>query len=238
MKPEQPVGQPSGPAPGVGATSASLLPRFLDGAAAALVAALDHVLQQNDWARAKLASFAGRVVRIGVDAPALPGLPPPQLLARITDGGLLEQMPRTQGDEPEAAVHMLLRPSVDAAFAFLRGGPKALSPHLRIEGEAMLAGVLGELRWDAEEDLSRISGDALARRIGGGIDSARSAARDLRARLESSAVAHLAGDAGQLVTRSELAALRASLDALEERVGRLPAQAGAGVRSTVRADRR
>jgi ubiquinone biosynthesis protein UbiJ len=214
--------------PGVAADAASSLwPRFLDGAAATLVAAFDHVLRQNDWARTRLAMFAGRIVRIGVDAPALPGLPPPQLLARVVEGGLLEQLPWRSDDEsePEVAVHMLLRPSVDAAFAFLRGGPKALSPHLRIEGEVMLAGALGEiareLRWDAEEDLSRITGDTLARRIGGGIDSARATARDLRARLASSAVAHLAGDAGQLVARGELAALRARLDELEDRIDRL-----------------
>lgn len=218
--------------PGAAARAASsLLPRFLEGAAAALVAAFDHVLQQNDWARAKLAMFVGRVVRIGVDAPALPGLPPPQLLARIVEGGLLERVPWPGDGEPEVAVDMLLRPSVDAAFAFLRGGPRGLSPYLRIEGEVMLAGALGEiareLRWDAEEDLSRITGDALARRIGGSADAARTAARDLRARLESSAVAHLAGDAGQLVARGELAALRGRLDALEDRIGRLAAQAGA-----------
>lgn len=211
--------------------AAALPARLLDEGAAALVAALGHVLRQNEWARAKLAMFAGRVVRIGIDAPALPGLPPPQLLARIVDAGLLERVPWPPEGEPDAAVRMLLRPSIDAAFAFLRGGPRALSPHLQIEGEVMLAGALGEiaqhLRWDAEEDLSRLTGDALARRIGAGAESARAAARDLRTRVETAAAGHLAADGGQLVARDELASMRSTLDALEGRVARLVAQAGA-----------
>lgn len=202
--------------------------RLVDGGAAALVSALVHLLGQNDWARAKLAMFVGRVVRIGVDAPALAGLPPPQLLARIVDGGLLELVPWPSDGEPEVAVNMLLRPSVDAAFALLRDGPGALSPHLRIDGEVMLAGALGEiarhLRWDVEEDLSRIAGDALARRIGGAVESGRTTALDLRSRLESSAIGYLAGDGGQLIAGGRLAALRAGIDGLEDRVARLESQ--------------
>lgn len=228
MTPEQPD-QASGAA---GPAAAPVAPwfarRLVDGGAAMTVAALDHVLRQNDWARTKLSMFVGRIVRIGVDAPALPGLPPPQLLARIVEGGLLELMPWPDEGEPAIAVHMLLRPSVDAAFALLREGPKALSPHLRIDGEVMLAGALGEiarhLRWDVEEDLSRLTGDALARRIGRGVEAGRSAAQDLRSRIGSSAVGHLAGDGGHLVARGELAALDDALDALESRVGRLEAR--------------
>lgn len=207
-----------------------VLRRLIEGGASVLVAALAHVLQQNDWARVRLAPFSGRVVRVGVDAPGLPGLPPPQLLARILDGGLVESVPWPEEGEPEASVRMLLRPSIDAAFALLREGPRALTPHVRIDGEASLAEALGEIarqiRWDAEEDLSRLAGDALARRIGTGVESGRAAARDLRARVETSAVGHLAGDGGQLVPRAELAALSVALDALESRVARLDAGAG------------
>jgi len=210
----------------------SVARRLVDGGAAALVSAFVHLLRQNDWARAKLAMFAGRVVRIGVDAPALSGLPPPQLLARIGEDGLLELVPWPSDGEPEVAVDMLLRPSVDAAFALLRDGPRALSPHLRIDGEVMLAGALGEiaqhLRWDAEEDLSRMTGDALARRVGGAVESGRTAALDLRSRLESSAIGYLAGDGGQLVAGGKLAALRAGLDGLEDRVARIEARVRAG----------
>ena len=62
---------------GSGSASPALpvLRRLIGGGASVLVAGLAHVLQQNDWARVRLAPFAGRVVRVGVDAPGLPGLP-------------------------------------------------------------------------------------------------------------------------------------------------------------------
>lgn len=212
--------------------------RLADGGASALLSALDHLLRQHDWARARLAGFAGRVVRVGVDAAPLPGLPPPQLLARVLDDGRLALLPWPGEDEPEAAVRMSLRPSVDAAFALLRQGPAALMPHLRIEGEAAFAAALGDiagqLHWDVEEDLSRVVGDALARRIGAGVESGRATARDLRARAASSAVAHLAGDGRQLVVRDELDALGTMLDGLDARIVRLEAAQGVRHRGLAR----
>src|SRR5690606_40728843 len=96
----------------------------------------------------------------------------------------------------------------------------------------VLAGALGEtarhLRWDVEEDLSRIAGDALARRIGGAVESGRTTALDLRSRLESSAIGYLAGDGGQLIAGGRLAALRAGIDGLEDRVARIEARVRAG----------
>lgn len=223
------------------------LARRLAGAGAtALSAALDHLLRQHDWARARLAGFAGRVVRVGIDVAPLPGLPPPQRLARILDDGRLEWLAWPGEDESAAAVgasesavsdagpavRMLLRPSVDAAFALMREGAGALTSHLHIEGEAALAAALGDiarqLHWDAEEDLSRVLGDVLARRMGDGVASARAAAHELRARIGSSAVAHLTGDARQLVARTEVVALGATLDALGVRIARLEACRDAG----------
>ncbi len=202
--------------------------RLGDQAAAALVAALDHLLRQNDWARARMAPFAGRVVRIGIDAPALPGLPGPFMHARLNEAGLLEAVPRGAEVDLEIAVRVLLAPSVDAIFAFLRDGPQALQSHLRIDGEALLAAALGELaqhlRWDVEEDLSRISGDALAHRIGRGLASAHAAVQDMRARVEGALGSQLTVAGGPLVASTELGAMRAAMNALEGRLDRLDAK--------------
>lgn len=193
-----------------------------DGFAGALFRAFGHLLRQNDSARTRLAMFAGRRVRFGVDARgARAG---PILTARVTEDGLLERL--ADGDEP-ADAEMFLRPSAGAAFALLRDGPRGLSSHLRLDGEVMLAAALGEvaaqLRWDVEEDLSRVTGDVVARRLGRGVESLRDAMRDVRSRLESSAGRYLARDTGQLVGRVQLDALRAGIDALHERLSRLEA---------------
>lgn len=209
----------------------ALLRRLGDGGGAALIAALDHLLAQNDWARGKLAPFAGRLLRVGVDLRPLPGLPPPQLLARIVEGGLLERLPAAmQPGQPgeaheEPAVRMLLKPSTDAAFAMLREGPRGLSRHLRIEGDAMLAAVLGEvaahLRWDIEEDASRLLGDALAHRLGRGASALRDSAGDLRRRAESAAAGMLAGENALLLPRTRFDTMRGALDVLEARLAAL-----------------
>ncbi|MBN9425309.1 MAG: hypothetical protein J0H09_02275 [Burkholderiales bacterium] len=209
----------------------SVLRRLGDGGGAALIAALDHVLRQNDWARGKLAPFAGSLVRIGVDLRPLPGLPPPQLLVRIVEGGLLERLPAAmQPGQPgeaheQASVRMLLKPSTDAAFSMLREGPRGLSRHLRIDGDAMLAAALGEvaahLRWDVEEDASRLLGDALANRLGRGAAALRESTGELRRRAESAAAGVLAGENALLVPRGRFDTMRGALDVLEARLAAL-----------------
>lgn len=220
------MAEPARPA----APAVSALPgRLARGGAAALIRALDHLLEQNDWARARLAMHVGRHVVIGVDAPALPGLPPPRIVATIVDGGRLK--PADDPGSAEPAVTMLLRPSFEAAFDFARGGSRGLSRHLRLDGDVMLAGALGEiaqhLRWDAVEDLSRFTGDAAADRIasvaGGSVD----ALRDVGTRLEADAARYLAVESAQLVDRGTLDMFAAQIDALERRLDRLASRMSA-----------
>lgn len=218
--------------------------RLAEGGTSAFVAVFNHLLRQNDWARARLAMFAERRVSIGLEAPSLARLAPPRLAARITGEGLLD----TSGfavDEPGVSheappdtaatsaapgfdVEMHVRPSFAAAGALLRDGTRGLAPYVRIEGEVMLAAALAEvaerMRWDPEEDLSRITGDVVAHRIGRGVGAARDAMRELRARFASSAGRRFAGASGTLVARDELDSLRASLDALDAQLSRLEAK--------------
>lgn len=196
--------------------------RLAQQAAAALVAALDHLLSQNDWARARLAMHAGSRVLIGVDLPALAGLPPPRILVEIVEDG---RVAPARDDGPEPAVSMMLRPSIEAAFDLARSGTRELARHLRIEGDAMLAAALGELaghlRWDMAEDLSRFTGDLAARRIVGALGAATGALRDAGERLKSNAAHYLSTESGQLVDRGALSAFVAQLDSLELRLGKL-----------------
>lgn len=118
------------------------------------VAALDHLLAQNPWARDRLAPFAGRCF-------SLDPFPLPRLSATITaDGRVVD--PR--GQMPDA----ILAASPDALLRFL-----LLEPHdpslIRIHGDHALGEVLREvlprLEWEAEEDLSRLFGDVLGHRL-------------------------------------------------------------------------
>lgn len=119
----------------------------------ALLTILNHLLAQNAWARQRLRPHQGQ--RLDLILGRLP-----LQLAIDADGFLALQ------DAPAADVSISLPlsrlPLTDfSAAAALKGA--------RIEGKAELANTLGfvfsHLRWDAEEDLSRVFGDILAHRL-------------------------------------------------------------------------
>jgi ubiquinone biosynthesis protein UbiJ len=163
----------------------------------------NHVLDGASWARERLARFAGRSLE--VRAPLLPSL-----LLTITAQGRLE----AGGTDPAAIVH---------------AGPRP-----RFSGDADLASELealsGTLRWDVEEDLSRVLGDVLAHRAA---EAGRTLWRwpaDSVARVGEALAAYASDEGGLAVRRPEAAALADSLarltrelDALEKRVARLVA---------------
>lgn len=182
--------------------------------------ALNHVLAQQQWARDRLRAHAGRTLRIRVLTP----LGTLSTDARVAEGGTLEA---TSVAEP--TVILSLTPSVDAVFGALRDGTRALSGHLKVEGDVMLAAAVGEiaqqLRWEVEEDLSRVMGDAMAHRIGQSARTGWVQAQRTRDRIETGLRQYLVEEDPQLVGREALHALEARLQALETRLGRLESQA-------------
>lgn len=190
--------------------------------------ALEHLLRQQAWARDRLRMHAGRTVRLAFEPSPAAGEVPAEFLATIDGEGLLR--PAAPGTPAQAT--LLLRPSPDALLALLRDGPQGLSAHLRIEGDVMLAATLGELaqhlRWDAEEDLSRVVGDVAAHRLVRLAGQGFGFLRDLGRRVESSAGQFLGAAQGPLATgrqfdalRREAAGVDRQVQALEGRVSRL-----------------
>jgi ubiquinone biosynthesis protein UbiJ len=222
----QPVPSPvpaPGSAEGRSARAGRGTARPLGGAPlSAILAALNHLLAQQAWARERLRAFAGRTVRLGVEPSAPMAAWVPELHARIDAEGSLV----AAADGP-ADVSLWLRPSVDALFRGLAQGPQGLSGHLRVEGDVLLAGVLGELaarlRPDVEEDLSRVTGDVIARRVLGGLRAVRDEARASRGRLERSATEYLTVEQPQL---AGAAALREFGDAVQALAGDVDRLAG------------
>lgn len=115
--------------------------------------ALNHLLSQADWARARLIPFAGMHARLSMS--------PWQLDLAIRVDGTFAAAAATEPD-----VTMIL--PADAPIRALQGQDKVLEA-AQVEGNAHLATelsfVLRNLRWDAEEDLSRLVGDIAARRL-------------------------------------------------------------------------
>ena len=116
--------------------------------------ALNHLLRAEAWARDKLKPYAGQCVEFRA-----PPLPAPRL--EILESGLLAN---ASGD---AAPNLVVTIGPGALAALVRG-EDALMREIDIVGNADLAGAVQylfrHLRWDVEEDLSRVFGDALAHR--------------------------------------------------------------------------
>ena len=140
-----------------------------------VVLLLNHVVSAEPQAMARLRAHAGRTLRIELENwPSL--LPAPAPIGfRITPPGLVEWI------EAPADVPPDLRVAVDAAnpaLAFMRFvvGER---PQLRVEGDAAFAAdidwLVANLRWEVQDDLARVVGDAPAReiaRFGGAIAQA------------------------------------------------------------------
>jgi ubiquinone biosynthesis protein UbiJ len=182
------------------------------------LSALNHVLRQQQWARDRLRAHAGRTVRIVVATP----LGPVRSDARIADEGVLEV-----ATVASPTVTLSLTPSVDALFGVLRDGARALSGHLKVEGDVMVAAAIGEiaqhLRWDVEEDLSRVLGDRVAHRMGETARQGAKQAEDLRGRVETGVRQFLVEEDRQLVGREDLRTLSDAVRALEITLSRLEA---------------
>jgi len=182
-------------------------------ASEAVVAWYNRLLAREDWARAALATQAGRSAR--VDA----GLGSIFLLVRA-DGTFA-----AGSGAPSVTITLAPDALVGALFA-----PASALRQLRIEGDAAFAQVLTEvlprLRPDPAEDLARFFGDAPAERMVGTLNAALLQLRDVASRLARQGADYLAAENPLLVDarefaqfREELAGLCARLDALEARVG-------------------
>jgi ubiquinone biosynthesis protein UbiJ len=127
---------------------------------------LNHVIAAEPQAMDRLRAHAGRTLRIELEGwPSL--LPAPSPIAlRITAPGLVEWLDKPAELPPDLRVAIA---AANPALAFARFvvGER---PELRVEGDAAFAAdvdwLIENLRWDVEDDLARLVGDAPAREIG------------------------------------------------------------------------
>ena len=117
--------------------------------------ALNHLLEAEASARDKLKPYAGQCVEFR-------NPPLPVLRLVILDTGLLAAAAQ------DAVSNLVVTIGSGALPAFVRG-EDALMREIGIEGNADLASTVQylfrHLRWDIEEDLSKIFGDVIAHRM-------------------------------------------------------------------------
>lgn len=121
-----------------------------------LVLVLNHVLQQEPEAQARLKRQAGRLVEAHWRHF--------NVRLQATPAGLLDL------GSPAAQPDLTLTLTEESPFALAQAAVRGDKPPIRIAGDVQLAAevqwLVDHVRWDVEEDLSRIFGDAPAHAIG------------------------------------------------------------------------
>jgi len=132
-----------------------------------LVLFLNHVLMQEPQAQARLVRQKGRCVRMQWRGFSLQ--------FRATPAGLLEI------EDGNAPPDLSLTVIEESPFALVQVALQGDKPAVRVEGDVQLAAevnwLVDHVRWDVEEDLSRLVGDAPAHALG---RAARGAAQALQ----------------------------------------------------------
>jgi ubiquinone biosynthesis protein UbiJ len=126
---------------------------------------INHVISSEPVAARRLAVHSGRCLQVQFDAwPSL--LPPPPSAAfRVTPAGLVEWCGAEGCADPELRVNIdASNPALALAQAMVGTRPK-----VAVSGDAAFATDLNwlfdNLRWDVQDDLSRVVGQAPAREI-------------------------------------------------------------------------
>lgn len=179
---------------------------------------INHVLSSEPWATAELARHVGKTIFLK--------LPVGELCFEITPAGLL-----AVADDSEIS-SLILEVSAKA-LSDLAGSAGTLREQafkaVKITGDADLAQLLGRLvgqvRWEYEEDLARLVGDAPAnfavRQGKKFVSASRSAASDLLANIVEYVTEErkvLLNKRDFMIRKSELNELRDAVDRMEKRI--------------------
>ena len=117
--------------------------------------AINHLIEQEKWARDLLIRHDHKIVAVEL---------PFGSFRLLIQNGLLKD---AKQEDIESSVSLEI--SQEAFWAFVKDGKGAAMKFVRISGDVDLAADLNrlfaELRWEAEEDLSKLIGDAPSRRI-------------------------------------------------------------------------
>ena len=177
------------------------------------VLAFNHLLAAAPWARERLAAFAGRRAQIS--------LPPVSFILEVTGEGYFA------AGEGEAEVVFSL-PAATPLLALK--GMEALVKEAHVSGPADFADTLGfvlkNLKWDAEEDLSKLVGDIAAHRLAGLGRRFLGWQRHVLASASENIGEYLREEQGLLPRAADLDAFAGELRQLNEDLARLDGRIG------------
>ncbi len=174
------------------------------------VAFVNHLLAREQWARDRLGPFSGQHVRIRI-------APLPDLVLAIDASG---QVASRAADA--VALTLTIPP---ASLPRILARDESALREVRMDGDAGLANAIlflfRHLRWDVEEDLSRVVGDVVAHRMAGAARDFAAWHRQAAERLGQNVAEYLQDEAGLLVRPHELEAFGREVDEVRDALARL-----------------
>ena len=181
------------------------------------LAAINHLLAQEAWARDALALHAGK--QACIDTGHL------QLAARVTHDGMLE--PGGLEDTASVTIHVKL-----GDLPLIAQNRERAFSYVKIEGDAEFANAISQLakglRWEAAHDLERVVGPLAAQRLATGARDALAALTGSGRKLAGSVAEYLLEERAVLARPAlvdgfadEVSRLRDDAERLDKRIARL-----------------
>lgn len=181
---------------------------------------LNHLVKQEKWAQEILVKHEGKIIDLEL---------PIGRMQFVIQAGLFQRLNQVKGVS-DASMSENTPPAVrfeisqDAIWAFLSGGKTAALKHVKIVGDVDFAADLNQLasdlRWELEEDLSKLFGDAVANnmtlRSKKILEQGKSAINDLQMGIRD----YLVNEKNALVGSQELANFKSDLRVLRDDVER------------------
>ena len=178
-------------------------------ASSATIALLNRTLAREQWARDKLAPFAGRSARF--DAA------PFALTLQVTDEGTFAP---AENGEPAVTIGVAL-----SSLPLAMLDPQAAMKDVRLIGDAefaqALAFVLQNLRPEPEEELSRFIGDAAAQRLVGFMRASASQWKQVAESMLDNTAHYVVTENPMVVGRDDLETFNQDVNHLRDAVARI-----------------
>ena len=173
-------------------------------------AAINHLLAQEAWARAKLVPHAGKVA--------------------VLDGGVLAVRLKVSADGMVEAAGtddlptVTIRMQMSDLPLIMQNRERAFS-YVKIEGDADFANTISQLsqslRWEAEDDLSKFVGDIAANRMMGGARSALGTVKALHQSVTENVAEYFLEENPMLMRPQAVTEFTADVTRLRDDVARL-----------------
>lgn len=177
----------------------------------ALPAAINHLLAAEPWARAQLLPHANKTLNVVVSPFTI-------RLCVAPDGSVGRASSSSQADT-------VLRLPFSAIARAIGGERDAVMRDLQLQGDADFAQAVSlvarNLRWDAEEDLSKVVGDVVAHRVVVGAQSVGKEVARANEKIVANVGEYLLDENPQLVRPQAVDVLAAGIRRMRDDLARL-----------------